>query len=119
VPSFPVDGDLQLTSDGRGFVYATGTAALAQRLKAGLQTPLGTWRWDQTLGVPIFGVEKLTVRILKAFIRRYLLSFDEVVRVTQVDVTADSSGKARVTFSLLAKSGDELTDSVPFQVVNT
>jgi hypothetical protein len=118
MPCFPVVGDLELNDDETDFVTAAGTAALAQRIRIGLLTPLGYWRWDTTVGVPILGVEKLSVSVLKAFMRRFLLSFDEVVRVVRLEVAADTAGRASVNYEILTRASETVQDSVPFQVVN-
>jgi hypothetical protein len=116
MPGFPVQGDLELSADGKRFVLATGTRALVQRINTGLQTPLGYWRWDKTKGVPILGVEMLTESILRAFIRRYLLSFDDIVKVISVTVTVDTSGRARVDYTVKAKPNVEVSSSLPLMV---
>jgi hypothetical protein len=118
MPCFAVQGDLRLTDDETGFVATSGLARLAQRIRIGLQTPLGYWRWDTTIGVPITNVEKLTRNVLLAMIRRYLLSFDEIVRVSSLSVTVDSSGLANVTYAAITNAAETLQDTFPFQVIS-
>jgi len=119
MPCFPVKGDLQLTADGKRFVVAAGPAALAQRINIGLQTPLGTWRWDKSQGVPFLTnqIEKLTPTILRAMLRRYLLSFSEVTSILTLDVQTEN-GNATVTYSLMTNVGIVSQESVQFLVVN-
>jgi hypothetical protein len=116
MPCFPVEGDLEISADGKRFVLATGTRALVQRINLGLQTPLGYWRWDRTKGVPILGVEMLTVAILKAYVRRYLRSFPDVVKVISVTVDVDANGRAAVGYTIQAKPNVVVTSSVPLMV---
>lgn len=116
--TFPIPGDLRLNDSETGFVLASGTARLAQRLRIGLQIPLGSWRWDLLIGVPITEVEKLTPTILKSALRQFLLSFDEVIRVMTVAVSLDPEGLAVVEYTVLTNTTEVLSDSVPFALVS-
>lgn len=113
--SFDVLGDLQLSPDGKRFVYLTGALALAQRIKVGFHTPLGSLVFNTALGFPwlrdFFG-RKGTVASRIAVIRSYLAGFQEV---QQVIVTETLDRKTRqVTYRYLLETtlgsiGDEIT----------
>jgi hypothetical protein len=120
MPCFNVQGDLMLTPDGRGFVGSSGMARLVQRIRIGLQTPTGYWRWDQTLGFPVLSndLEKLTLPIFKTIIRRYLFSHPEIVSIPILVVNSDATGVVTVTYTARTDAEDTIQDTVPFMVVN-
>jgi hypothetical protein len=118
MPCFPVQGDLQISDDGRRFVLASSMPRLVQRIRIGWETLRGTWRWDTQIGTPLTDWEKLTIRTLKAYATQYLLSFSEVDKILELSVTQDSAGLATVTYSLTVTSGEVVSDSLGLLVIS-
>lgn len=118
MPCFPVQGDFELSVDGRNFLLAAGMPRLVQRIRIGWETLRGTWRWDTRIGTPLTDWEKLTARTLKAYTTQYLLSFREIVKIKSLSVTQDSNGLATVTYSVQTAVGEIVSDSLGLLVVS-
>lgn len=115
-----VQGDIRISDDRRSVVMASGLARVAQRMRIGLQTLQGSWRWDLNKGVPFISqrVEKLTKPILHAMITKFLMSFPEVLRIIVLTIEVDSDGLATANYTVQCKDNQTLSESVQFVVVN-
>lgn len=51
---FPIQGDIELTADGRDFMFVSGAERVIQSIKARAQIFKGSWRYDLTKGMPYF-----------------------------------------------------------------
>lgn len=118
MPCFPVQGDFELSADGRNFLLAAGMPRLVQRIRIGWETLRGTWRWDTRIGTPLTDWEKLTVRTLKAYAAQYLLSFREVIKIKSLSVTQDRDGLATVVYTVQTAVGETVSDSLGLLVTS-
>lgn len=89
MPSFPVAGDLQLTSDGRDLLMLDGNAKVLQSIRTRASIFKGSWRYDLNRGVPyleeilLFGAG---VELIRRRFHELILGTDGVTSVTRLDV---------------------------------
>lgn len=117
--TFPVQGDLRVTN-GR-FALVSNESRLLQRIRRGLALVRGSWKYDGNQGVPWFDgmLDKGNPTLIEANLRSFLASFPEVVQVFYLRLRADTTTRiAHIEFKVLADTGEVLTDTIPFTVVN-
>ena len=77
--TFDKPGDAMLTPDGKSIVLATGPARVKQRLKVGIQTILGSYRYNTNAGLPWFEWFDQGMRApIEVELRRFFNSFTKV-----------------------------------------
>lgn len=109
--SFPIPGDAVLASNGRTLLMTTGSKRVAQRLRVGIRTVLGTYKYDLTKGIPWFQLlEKPNQVLLRAAIRDYFLSHPEVHSILSLQFINDrASRRMSVAYSLRMADGETVT----------
>lgn len=114
---FDVEGDLQLTADGRNFTMLAGRLIVAQRIKVRAQIFKGSWRYDLNVGIPYFD-EILVAGPQRELVRRrfydLIKSTEGVSSVTKVELRFDrTSATIFVDFECIA-NGEVLADELAF-----
>jgi hypothetical protein len=117
---FPVPGDIALTDDGRDLQLVSGAAKVKQSIRIRALTFKGSWRYDRTVGLPmfedilVFGASQELVR------RRFfdlLSKTDGVLSVQKLTVTFDQTrGIILIDFSVITDTSEILRDVLDFQV---
>lgn len=104
---FPIQGDLELTDDGRDLVFVSGAQQVIQSIKARAQIYKGSWRYDLTKGVPYF--------------QEILVGGPEVelVRRRFYDLIAETPGVVTVKSLVIRLDGASQTVFVDFAAVIT
>lgn len=122
MPGLPIVGDLQLTEDGTDLVLVTGPKAVAQLLKSGAQIFRGSWRYDLAVGLPYFQEILVAGPSVERVRRRFFDFLTATVGVVSVRSVAVRFDRAKETvfvdYSVIVESGETLTDSLDFVVVN-
>lgn len=110
---FDVQGDIAISADGTRVLMVAGHARLRQRLRIAFQRIRGSWRWDQTKGLPLQEVEKLTTRLLEALLRKYILDeFPEITEVRPLLVTQSPDDPQLATVEYTVHSDEGVFDEV-------
>lgn len=116
---FPIQGDLELTADGRDFVLVSGAEKVAQNIKVRLEMFKGTWRYDRNLGMPFFQEILVAGASLELIRRRFydaLIGTPGVTGVTKLTTRIDPSAQGailRVYFAVTTDSG-LISDTLDF-----
>jgi hypothetical protein len=113
--SFNIPGDAVLSSDGRTLLLTSGGERVAQRLRVGIKTVLGTYRYDMARGVPWFELlEKPNQALLRAALYDYFLSHPDVSSILSLEFRVDRLTRLmNVTYQLRMKNGDVVGDTTP------
>lgn len=111
--SFNIPGDAVLSSDGRTLLFATGGERTSQRLRVGIRTVLGTYKYDLAKGVPWFELlEKPNQALFRAALYDHFLSHPEVSSVLRLDFRIDRLTRIMsVSYQLKMADGQELVGS--------
>jgi hypothetical protein len=113
--SFPIAGDAVLSADGKTFLLTTGAPRLAQRMRVGIRTILGTYKYDLSKGVPWFRLlDKPNQALIRPGIRDFFLSFPEVHSIIDLQFTVDRQTRLMtVTYQLRMGDGQVVTATSP------
>ena len=113
------DDDHDMTLDGQDIKFTDETNIVVQRLTIRLQTLLGEWFLDNTVGVPY------TQTIFEAgtdlsdvydIIRRVIIETDDVLSLKTLELTPDADARSlRIDFSVNTTTGVQ-NGSVTIQV---
>ncbi len=113
---FEIPGDAQLSPDGKTLLLTSGGKRLAQRLRIGIGTILGTYKYDLSKGVPWFLLlEKPNRALLDAGLRDYFLSHSEVASIVSLEFPVDPRTRVMsVSYKLKMRTGEtvESTSSI-------
>jgi hypothetical protein len=111
VACFSIRGDAALSADGRTLLFATGPERLAQRLRVGLHTIQGSYKYDLTQGLPWFQLlDKPNRALLERSIRDFFLSFPEVASILSLEFTRDPATRdLSVAYQLRMADGQVVT----------
>lgn len=107
--SFPIQGDLEFTPDGKDLALLAGAAKVAQsiRIRAGIFR--GSWRYDRTRGVPYFQdilVAGAQIEVVRRTFHRLLAETDGVDEVRRLAIRFEQSTQTiYVDFEVLTESG--------------
>lgn len=112
---FPIPGDAVLSSDGRTFLLTTGGPRVAQRLRIGIQTILGTYKYDLDKGIPWFRLlDKPNQALLRPAIRDFFLSFPEVHSIRSLEFLVDRQTRLMsVAYELRMADGEVVKATSP------
>lgn len=112
---FNISGDAVLSSDGRTLLLTTGGERLAQRLRVGIKTILGTYKYDLSKGVPWFRLlEKPNQALLRTGIRDFFLGFPEVSSILSLQFTVDRATRLMsVAYQLRLADGTTVEATSP------
>jgi len=112
---FPIPGDAALSSDGRTFLLTTGPERLAQRLRVGIHTVLGTYKYDLSKGIPWLQLlEKPNQALLRTAMRDFFLSFPEVSSILSLTFGNDRVTRLMsVDYQLRLADGTVVTATSP------
>jgi hypothetical protein len=110
---FDIPGDAALSPDRRTLLLTTGAPRVAQRLRVGIRTVLGTYKYDLAKGVPWFELlEKPNQILLRSAIYDFFLSHPEVSSVLNLEFRVDRLTRMMsVSYQLKMADGQELTGS--------
>jgi hypothetical protein len=111
---FEVQGDLMLTADRRSIVLVTGPQRLKQRMRVGIHTLLGQYKYNVNSGIPwLTWLDKSQRVPIESELRKHFLSYPEVQAVTSLKLTVDKRSRVLfVAYVLQLKSAAEITDTV-------
>lgn len=114
MPTFDIPGDMMLMPDGTSIVLATGVARVKQRLRIGIQTILGTYKYDVAKGLPWFEwLDKTRASVIESELRKFFLSFPEVQSLTTLTLSIDKpTRQLAVRYELRLKSRETITDTI-------
>ena len=117
--TFDKPGDAMLTPDGKSIVLATGPARVKQRLKVGIQTILGSYRYNTNAGLPWFEWFDQGMRApIEVELRKFFNSFPEILRVNSLSLTVDRNTRMLfVSYALQLKDGSEITSTTPIATI--
>jgi len=110
---FNIAGDAALSPDGRTMLLTTGDERTAQRLRIGIRTVLGTYRYDLAKGVRWFELlDKPHQALLRAELYDYFLSHPEVSSIASLEFRVDRVTRVMsVAYQLRMASGQVLEGS--------
>lgn len=105
--SFNIPGDAVLSSDGRTLSLTTGPERVGQRLRLGIRTVLGTYKYDLSQGVPWFELlERPNQALFRASLHDYFLSHPEVAAILALEFRLDRRTRLMsVYYQLRMKTG--------------
>jgi hypothetical protein len=111
---FDVEGDLQLTPDRRSIMLITGAKRLRQRMRAGISTLLGQYKYNVNSGIPwLTWLDKAARVPIESELRKHFLSYPEVQSVKSLKLTVDKRTRVLfVSYVLQLKSSEEITDTL-------
>ena len=117
--TFDKTGDAMLTPDGKSIVLATGPARVKQRLKVGIQTIAGTYRYNIDAGIPWIEWFEQGVRApIDAGLRAFFTSFPEVLRIDKLTLDVNRSTRLlQVNYILQLKDGTEIVATTSMATV--
>lgn len=116
---FPVQGDLELTADGRDFVLTDGLEKVRQNIRVRASIFKGSWRYDRTKGMPYFEEILVTGTSLELIRRRFydmLITTPGVLSVRKLTARIDPSPQGAtlyIDFAVTVDAGT-LTDTLDF-----
>lgn len=115
----PVQGDLQISDDGRDLLLVSGAAKVGQNIKARAGIFKGSWRYDRQLGVPYFE-EILAFGASKELVRRRFLDLvtqtPGVLSVESLTVGFDNVAQViSVNFSCITDTSEIVRDVLTFK----
>jgi hypothetical protein len=110
---FNIPGDAVLAPDGSTLLLTTGAPRVAQRLRIGIRTILGTYKYDLAKGVPWFRLlEKPNQALLRSSLRDYFLSHPEVRSIRSLEFRVDRQTRLMsVAYSLQMAGGNVVSDT--------
>jgi hypothetical protein len=119
--TFDIPGDMMLTPDRTSVVLATGPARVKQRLKVGIQTILGSYKYDPSAGLPWFEWFDQGMRFpIEGELRKFFLTFPEVASINKLTLSVERSTRMlSVRYELQLKDGSEITDSTPLAQITS
>lgn len=117
--TFDIPGDAMLTDDGTSIVLATGPERVKQRLKVAAQTFLGSYKYNQDIGLPWLDWFEQGVRVpYEAELRKFFLSHKEVDSVTSLTVSVNrTTRRLSVSYVVQLKDGAEISSTIPIAQV--
>lgn len=114
----PVEGDLELSPDGKLFRRAELSEIVDQRLRVKFNFFRGEWFLNLKAGTPYFGhiLEKVTVGALRPIFHSILSSTEGVTEVVSLVLNLEPRTRVlRVEFQLRL-TDDEITSFAPYEV---
>jgi hypothetical protein len=121
MPTFDFPGDIMLTPGGTSIMLASGASRVKQRLKVGIETILGTYKYDPSKGLPWFDWLDRTQRVvIETELRKFFLSYPEVLTIVNLALTVTKATRQlSVRYELKLKSAELITDTIAIAQVNT
>jgi len=118
---FDIPGDLMLTPDRRSIVLVTGAKRLKQRMRAGVHTLLGSYKYNLNAGIPwLTWLDKSQRVPIEAELRKYFLSYPEVQSIKSLRLRLDKNTRVLfVLYALQLRSREEITDTLDIAQVLT
>lgn len=112
---FNIPGDAALSADGRTFLLVTGSERLAQRLRVGIRTILGSYKYNQRTGIDWFRLlDKRNQQLLRTEIRGYFLSHPEVSSILSLEFLVERSTRMMsVAYRLRLADGEFVEATSP------
>jgi len=107
VGCFSIRGDAVLSDDGRTLLLATGPERLVSRLRVGLHTILGSYKYNLDKGLPWFALlDKPNQALLRRSLRDFFLSHSEVASIISLEFIGDRVARTlNVTYQLRMADG--------------
>jgi hypothetical protein len=116
---FPIQGDLELTADGRDLVLVDGPEKVRQNIRVRASIFKGSWRYDRTKGMPYFDeilVAGASVELIRRRFYDMLIQTPGVLSVRKLTIRIDPSAQGAtlyVDFAVTVDAGT-LTDTLDF-----
>ncbi len=112
--TFNVPGDMVLTADRKSVVLVTGPERVKQRVRIGIQTLLGTYKFNLDAGIPwLVWLDKSQRVPIESELRKHLLTYPEIQAVTSLNLTVDKRTRLLfVSFVAQLRSREAITDTV-------
>ena len=119
--TFDIPGDAMLTPDGTSIMLASGAPRVKQRIKVGIETILGSYKYDPSKGLPWFDWLDRTQRVvIESELRKFFLSYPEVLTIVSLTLSvAKPTRQLSVRYELKLKSAAIITDTIAIAQVNT
>ena len=110
---FDIPGDLKLTPDRRSIMFTTGPRRVQQRMRAGIHTLLGSYKYNLNARIPwLQWLDKRQRIPIESELRKFFLSFPEVQSVDSLSLTVDRKTRMLfVNYEIQLRSGITITDS--------
>lgn len=111
--SFNIPGDAVLSDDGRTLLLTSGPARVTQRLRVGIRTVLGTYRYDLGRGVPWLELlDKPNQALLRAGLHDYFLGHAEVASILSLELRVERLTRLMtVAYALRLADGTTVIDT--------
>lgn len=114
-----MQGDLQLTADGRDIMLVSGAAKVAQNIKVRAGIYKGSWRYDRTLGMPYFEdifAFGASAELIRRRFQELIVGTPGVLSIQSLTLRFDrTNGTIYVDFVCITDTGEVLRDVLDFK----
>lgn len=115
---FNIPGDAALSADGRRLLLTTGPDRTAQRVRVGIRTHRGSYKYDRSKGIPWQEALSLESPVAADVeVSKFLLSRPEIKAIRRLTFRPDKATRTLYCDFLVQTVGDEeVSGSLPIGV---